>query len=88
VPRANNPQIVACSFILSGLRVFNIANPAHPREVAYFNKPAPNALPLTSGAYAMSKPAWDLAHHEIWYADGDSGFYAVKLTNGTWPRGL
>jgi hypothetical protein len=88
VPTLVNPQIVACSFILSGLRIFNIADPLHPREVAYFNKPAPNALPLTSGAYAMSAPSFDLAHHEVWYADGDSGFYAVKLTNGTWPKGL
>ena len=88
VPRATDPGIVACSFILSGLRVFNISDPAHPREVAYFNKPAPNTLPLKSGAYAMSAPTFDLAHHEVWYADGDSGFYAVKLTNGAWPRGL
>lgn len=88
VPRQNNPQIVACSFILSGLRVFNISDPAHPREVAYFNKPAPNTLPLKSGSYAMSAPSFDMTHHEVWYADGDSGFYAVKLTNGAWPRTL
>jgi len=60
----------------------------HPREVAYFNKPAPNTLPLKSGSFAMSAPSFDLAHHQVWYADGDSGFYAVKLTNGTWPKGL
>jgi hypothetical protein len=88
VPRAVNPGIVACSFILSGLRVFDIHDPLHPREIAYFNKPAPNALPLTSGSYAMSAPSFDPAHHQVWFADGDSGFYAVKLTNGAWPRGL
>jgi hypothetical protein len=88
VPRLDNPKIVACSFILSGLRVFNISDPRHPREVAYFNKPAPNNLPLTSGSYAMSAPTFDLRHHQVWYADGDSGFYAVKLTNGAWPHGL
>lgn len=88
VPRQNNPEIVACSFILSGLRVFNISDPLHPREVAYFNKPAPNTLPLKSGSYAMSAPSFDVAHHQVWYADGDSGFYAVKLTNGAWPHGL
>jgi hypothetical protein len=88
VPRATDPGIVACSFILSGLRVFNISDPLHPREVAYFNKPAPNTLPLISGSYAMSAPSFDLAHHQVWYADGDSGFYAVQLTNGVWPRTL
>jgi hypothetical protein len=88
VPRLDNPKIVACSFILSGLRVFNISDPRHPREVAYFNKPAPNGLPLTSGSFAMSAPSFDLAHHQVWYADGDSGFYAVRITNGAWPKGL
>lgn len=88
VPRTTDPTLVACSFILSGLRVFDIADPLHPREVAYFNKPAPNTLPLTSGAYAMSAPTFDLAHQQVWYADGDSGFYAVRLTNGAWPRSL
>jgi hypothetical protein len=88
VPRRVDPKLVACSFILSGLRMFDISHPRHPREVAYFNKPAPNGLPLTSGSYAMSAPTFDLAHHQVWYADGDSGFYAVRLTNGVWPRDL
>jgi hypothetical protein len=88
VPRAKDPGIVSCSFILSGLRVFDISHPKNPVEVAYFNKPAPDTLPLKSGSYAMSAPSFDLAHHQVWYADGDSGFYAVKLTNGAWPHGL
>ncbi len=71
--------------ILSGLRVFDIRDPLPPREIAYFNKPAPNTLPLTSGAFAMSAPSFDIARHEICCADGDSGFYVVKLTNGAWP---
>jgi hypothetical protein len=88
VPRKRNPGIVACSFILSGLRVFDIRDPRHPVEVAYFNQPAPNTFPLVSGSYAMSAPTFDVKRHQVWYADGDSGFYAVKLTNGVWPRTL
>jgi hypothetical protein len=87
-PRTVDPGIVACSFIASGLRVFDIRDPLHPREAAYFNMPAPNGLPLKSGAYAMSAPTFDLKHQELWFADGDSGFWAVKLTNGAWPKGL
>ena len=30
----------------------------------------------------MSQPAWDTAHDSVWYSDGNSGFYVVRLTNG------
>ena len=46
VPTRVDPGIVACSMILSGLRVFDIRDPRHPREIAYFNAPigaAPDA---------------------------------------------
>ena len=26
------------------------------------------------------------ARDEIWYTDGNSGFYDIHLTNGVWPR--
>lgn len=43
VPKRTNPRIVACSMILSGLRVFDIRDPKNPREIAYFNAPvSPN----------------------------------------------
>ena len=87
VPSRKDPTIVACSFILSGLRVFDIRNPERPREIAYFNKPAlPGTNPRESGSYAMSAPAFDAARNEIWYTDGNSGFYNVRLTNGAWPK--
>ncbi|MGH7823514.1 MAG: LVIVD repeat-containing protein, partial [Candidatus Binatia bacterium] len=35
VPTRRDPPIVACSMILSGLRLFDIRDPFHPREVAY-----------------------------------------------------
>ena len=79
-PRTVDPGIVACSMILSGLRVFDVRDPAHPREVAYFNKPAPG------GAGAFSAPAWDLRHRMVWYSDTTSGFYAVRLAKSVVPR--
>lgn len=84
VPTRNNPNLVACSMILSGLRVFDIRDVNHPREVAYFNKPLVKNTRLTVpflGGYAMSQPAWDAKRASIWYTDTNSGFYAVKLTN-------
>ena len=84
LPSRVDPQIVACSFIMSGLRVFDIANVFKPREIAYFNKPVvPGSVatqPRRSGAFAMSAPAYDQATGDIWYSDGNSGFYVVRLT--------
>ncbi len=88
VPQRVDPGIVACSFILSGLRVFDIRDPANPREIAYFNGPIKikNATGDSGGsAYAMSSPSFVPERGEIWYSDGNSGFYVVKLTNGVWP---
>ncbi len=84
VPRRKNPGLAACSMILSGLRVFDIRDPEHPREVAYFNRPKKPTIGLLpeAGSYAMSRPAWDIRNKQIWYTDVHTGFYAVRLTNG------
>jgi len=85
VPYEKNPKVVACSMILSGLRVFDISHLAKPREVGYFNKPLTGTRPdnpSATGAFAMSQPAWDVKRHSIWYSDGNTGFYDVRLTNG------
>jgi hypothetical protein len=86
VPQRTDPGIVACSMILSGLRVFDIRDPLNPREIAYYNAPSRPAF-VVSGNYAMSSPAFAPERHEIWYSEGRSGFYAVRLTNGAWPSG-
>jgi hypothetical protein len=86
LPSRVDPYIVACSFIMSGLRVFDIRDPLHPSEVAYFNKPlmpGANTVPSKAGAFAMSAPAYDAKTHDIWYADGNTGFYVVRLTPGS-----
>jgi hypothetical protein len=88
VPRQDDPEIVACSFILSGLRVFDIRDPYEPKEVAYFvAPPGPSPVAEERTNYAMSRPAFDAARKTVWYSDGNSGLYAVRLTNGAWPSG-
>ena len=83
VPQRTDPTIVACSFIVSGLRVFSIKDPVHPKEIAYFNGPVlPGTDIYHSGAFAMSAPAFVPARNEIWYTDGNTGFYVVRLTAG------
>ena len=87
VPRTDDPLLVACSFLASGLRVFSIADPAHPVEVAYFNHPQDKPGD-TSGSSAFSQPSWDLKRHAIWFSDSNHGFFDVQLTNGVWPAAL
>ena len=59
VPQRVEPGIVACSMITSGLRVFDIRDPKHPREIAYFNAPIKDRLVLEASNWAMSSPAFD-----------------------------
>src|SRR2546423_1027954 len=35
----------------------------------------------------MSGPAFAPSRREIWYADGNTGFYDVRLSKGVWPFG-
>jgi hypothetical protein len=87
VPQRVDPGIVACSMILSGLRVFDIRDPHHPREIAYFNAPiGPRTLPAFEASnWAMSSPSFVPERGEIWYSDGFQGLFAVRTTNGVWP---
>jgi hypothetical protein len=81
LPTRVDPTVVACSFIVSGLRVFDITDPQAPQEIAYFNgKVVPDSNPMHQGAWAMAAPAFSPRANEIWYSDGNLGFYAVGLT--------
>lgn len=89
LPSRVDPYIVACTFIMSGLRVFDIRDVDRPREVAYFNEPlmpGENFYPNKSGSFAMSAPAYDEASGDIWYSDGHSGFRVVRLTDKSGVR--
>lgn len=88
VPREVDPGIVACSFVASGLRVFDIRDPLEPREIAYWNHLV-DASALEFGgdpsSYAMSAPTFAPERGEIWYSDGNSGFWALRFANDVWP---
>ncbi len=87
VPTRVDPTIVACSMIASGLRVFDISDPLKPVEVAYHVAPgqaSPENL-LAASNYAMSAPAFVPERREVWYSDGVSGFYNLRLAEKAWP---
>jgi hypothetical protein len=83
-----NPRVVACSFIASGLRLFDITKLRHPREMAYFVSPTV-AQPENGGSasdFAMSQPAIVAKRREVWYTDGTTGFYALRVAKRAWPK--
>jgi hypothetical protein len=86
VPTRVNPKLVACSFIASGLRLFDISRLTHPIEVGYYVAPP---KPRSENGYmasdfAMSMPAFASQRREIWWADGTSGFYALRVNKSAW----
>ena len=85
IPREVDPQIAACSFLNSGLRIFDIRDPLHPREVGYFVSPPKRASNGLDGDAALSQPAFDPARRQVWYTDATSGFYTLHLTPAAWP---
>ena len=89
IPTEVDPKIVACSFIASGLRVFDISDLVHPKEVAYFvAPPAPRSENgFMASDFAMSKPAFVPERREIWFSDGTSGFYVLRVNRNVWSQG-
>ncbi|MBV8983789.1 MAG: hypothetical protein JO248_05045 [Acidimicrobiia bacterium] len=85
VPSRVDPGIVACGFLSSGMRVFDIRDPLHPKELAYANLPVVSHQTPELPSWAASAPAFVPERGEIWYSDGFSGFYAVRFLNGVWP---
>ncbi|GAB4012983.1 LVIVD repeat-containing protein [Nocardioides ultimimeridianus] len=88
VPTRNNPTILVCSALTSGLRIFDIRNPARPKEVGYFVAPpkAGHLLGLLPGDFATSQPAFDPRHRVVYYSDAGAGLYALRLNRRAWPR--
>ena len=87
IPTRTDPKIVACSFIVSGLRLFDISDLVHPKEIGYYVAP-PQAKPENTGQasdFAMSQPAFVPERREVWFTDGTSGFYALRVAKDVWP---
>jgi len=88
VPTRVDPKVVACSFIASGLRVFDISDITAPKEIAYFVAPTEGRVEngFQPSNFAMSQPAFAPERREVWYSDGITGFYAVRVDERVWPR--
>jgi hypothetical protein len=85
-------RLLACAYWESGMRVFNIADPVHPKEIAYYNPPSQVGEQPTGSVYQgagavqweLSMPQVRLDRCEIWMTSTLTGFKVLKLTNGLW----
>lgn len=61
IDRPKDPTAMACGYVQSGIRVFDVRTPSRPREIAYFNPPAQSdktllQLPNSFHALAVFAP--------------------------------
>lgn len=77
VPRRHEPEVTACTFRGgSGVRLFDIRDPYHPKELAYINYP---------DSYVGTTVHLIPERGEAWFADQRHGFFVIRFTNGVWP---
>jgi hypothetical protein len=96
-----DPTAMACGYFQSGIRVFDIRNPAAPKEFAYFNPPAQadkkmqlqgseHNSPL-AGQNAdfstdwCSSPPVFKPNNQLWVVCQDNGFMALEFAPGSYP---
>ena len=97
VDSRENATAMAWSYFNSGIRVFDIRDPAHPKEIAYFNPPGVmEALPGSPNAifpgWKPGRPDWCTSRLDFDKANGmlttmcqDNGLLTMKFENGVWP---
>ena len=83
--RTHDPTIAACASFGSGIRVYDIRDPAAPTEIAYYN---PGTTDSPAGAVAnatVARPVIRSDLGQIWFADIAKGFHTIQFRDGVWP---
>jgi len=83
--RLHNPTVMGCAGFGSGLRIWDIRDPAHPREIAYYNTGTVDVNGTTVLDYAVSPPVFRRDLGQVWWVTLYGGFYAAKFKDGVWP---
>jgi hypothetical protein len=88
---------LACGYFNSGIRVFDIRDVAHPKEIAYYNPAGTTTASLGSnhasnGQWRPGGPDWcsaqvhlDKKAGTLWTTCQDNGLLMLKFTHGAWP---
>jgi hypothetical protein len=96
VDNRENATALACSYFNSGIRVFDIRNPAKPKEIAYYNPPSSPAKPgsdhVLFGQWRAGGPDWcasrldfDFKKRQLVSHCQDFGVVVLRFSEGTWP---
>jgi len=95
VDNKQNAMTLACGQFNSGIRVYDIRDPLHVREIAYYNPAGTVTVSPGSNHGAQcgnGKPDWcsaqlhlDADRGTIWSTCQDNGVLVLKFTNGVWP---
>ena len=98
VDNAQDATTLACAHFESGVRVFDIRNPAQPREIAYFvppsvTTPSPGSWNNRSAAtgrpdHCSAQIRLDAATASLMTTCQDNGFIALRFAPGVWPFAL
>jgi hypothetical protein len=86
VPRRDDPEVVACSYFWQGVRVFDIRDPHHPKEIAYFTPGGGGTTAKQS--YTSSKIRFLKRKNraELWFTSQNQGLIIAKFSSA-WPFG-
>jgi hypothetical protein len=88
---------LACGYFNSGVRVFDIRDPARPKEIAYFNPAgtttiSPGSNHVLGNNWRAGGADWcsaqahlDADRGTLWTTCQDNGLIMLKFTNGVWP---
>ena len=95
VDNRDHATTLACGYFNSGIRVFDIRDPLHPKEIAYYN-PAGTTTPSSGSNHGANwrpgGPDWcsaqvhlDHQNGTLWTTCQDNGVLMLKFTHGVWP---
>ena len=94
VDNRDNATVLACAYFNSGIRVFDIRDPAKPKEIAYYNPPGEQTRPLL-GASLSWKPGspglcasridFDFERKELITMCQHTGVLVMQFENNVWP---
>jgi hypothetical protein len=83
VDNRDETTTLACGYFQSGLRVYDVRDPANVKEIAYFN-PASKGAGVAPG-WCGAIPILDASAGMLYSSCADSGIVSLKFATGVWP---